>query len=149
MPVNPDPGYWTWTSSGYAVGSGSFSATPITGIADTGTTLVYLPTAVVTSYYRQVAGATNSRYYGGYVFPCDSALPSFTFGVGSARFTIPPSYINYTRVTPTSTTCFGGLQSSSAVGINIWGDVALKAAFVVFNGANPPTLGWAEKPLVK
>ncbi|GAB1313674.1 Endothiapepsin [Madurella fahalii] len=148
VPVNPDPGYWTWTSSGYAVGNGAFSSSQITGIADTGTTLVYLPTAIVTSYYRQVAGASNSDYYGGYVFPCDSELPSFTFGVGSTRFTIPPSYINYTRISPTSTSCFGGLQSSSGLGINIWGDVALKAAFVVFNGENPPTIGWAKKPLV-
>jgi aspergillopepsin I len=148
LPVSTSPGYWTWTSSGYAVGPGNFSATSISGIADTGTSLVYLPTAIVTAYYRQVSGATNSRSYGGYVFPCASTLPSFTFGVGSARFTIPPSYVNYARVTPTSSTCFGGLQSSSGLGINIWGDVALKAAFVVFNGGSPPTIGWANKTLV-
>lgn len=102
----------------------------------------------MTAYYRRVAGATNSRYYGGYVFPCASELPSFTFGVGSARITIPPSYMSYAPVTPASSTCFGGLQSSSGLGINIWGDVALKAAFVVFNGEDPPTIGWANKPLV-
>jgi aspergillopepsin I len=149
VPINPDPGYWTFTSSGYAVGPGNFSATPINGIADTGTSLVYLPTAVVTAYYRQVQGATNSRSYGGYVFPCNAAIPSFTFGVGEARFTIPASYIKYAPVTVGSATCFGGLQSSSGVGINIWGDVALKAAFVVFNGASPPTIGWAKKPLTE
>ncbi|KAK3303950.1 aspartic peptidase domain-containing protein [Chaetomium strumarium] len=148
VPVNTDPGYWTFTSSGYAVGSGgSFSAQSIVGIADTGTSLVYLPTAIVTAYYRQVAGATNSRNYGGYVFPCSSALPSFTFGVGAARFTIPSSYVSYSPVSSGSATCFGGLQSSSGLGINIWGDVALKAAYVVFNGANPPTIGWANKKL--
>jgi aspergillopepsin I len=110
---------------------------------------VYLPTAVLTAYYRQVSGATNSQYYGGYVFPCNSTLPSFTFGVGEARFTIPSSYINYAQVAEGSPTCFGGLQSSSGLGINIWGDVALKAAFVVFNGASPPTIGWAKKPLAQ
>lgn len=149
VPVNPSPGYWTWTSSGYAIGSAGFTANAITGIADTGTSLLYLPTAIVTAYYRQVTGATNSRTYGGYVFPCASTLPSLTFGVGAARITIPASYLNYERVTPGSSTCFGGLQSSSGLGINIFGDVALKSAFVVFNGENPPTLGWANKPLVK
>jgi len=145
--VNTSPGYWTFTSSGYAIGSGNFSATSIVGIADTGTSLVYLPPSILTAYYRQVEGATNSRTYGGYVFPCNSKLPSFTFGIDEARITIPSSYINYAPVTAGSSTCFGGLQSSSSLGINIWGDVALKAAFVVFNGGNPPTIGWAKKPL--
>ncbi|KAK4183802.1 pepsin [Podospora australis] len=147
-PVNKNPGYWTFTSTGYGVGSGNFSETPITGIADTGTTLLYLPTAIVTAYYRQVQGATNSRSYGGYVFPCTATLPTFTFGVGNKRFVIPASYINYARISATSTQCFGGIQSSSSIGINIFGDVALKAAFVVFNGAEPPTIGWANKKLV-
>ncbi|KAK4159705.1 pepsin [Cladorrhinum sp. PSN259] len=147
-PVNNKPGYWTFTSTGYGVGAGNFTQEAITGIADTGTTLLYLPTAIVTAYYRQVSGATNSRSYGGYVFPCTSTLPPFTFGVGSTKFVIPASYINYARVSATSSQCFGGIQSSSSLGINIFGDVALKAAFVVFNGAEPPTIGWATKNLV-
>ncbi|KAH8901805.1 Asp-domain-containing protein [Coniochaeta sp. PMI_546] len=143
--VNTNPGYWTWTSSGYAVGSGSFSSTSISGIADTGTTLLYLPSTIVTAYYRQVSGSSNSRTYGGYVFPCSATLPTFTFGVGSARITIPAAYLNYGPVA--TNVCFGGLQSSSGIGINIFGDVALKAAFVVFNGGSTPTLGWAKKTL--
>ncbi|KAK4245035.1 aspartic-type endopeptidase [Corynascus novoguineensis] len=147
VPVNPDPGYWTFTASGYSVGAGNFSSAEIVGIADTGTTLLYLPTAIITAYYRQVQGATNSRTYGGYVFPCNATLPSFTFGIGEARLTIPSSYMSYAPVTEGSATCFGGLQNSNALGVNIWGDVALKAAFVVFNGEDPPTIGWAAKPL--
>jgi len=143
--VTTSPGYWTWTSSGYAVGSGSFTSTSISGIADTGTTLLYLPSTIVTAYYRQVSGSSNSRTYGGYVFPCSATLPTFTFGVGSARITIPAAYMNYGPVA--TNVCFGGLQSSSGIGINIFGDVALKAAFVVFNGGSTPTLGWAKKTL--
>lgn len=145
--VNTNPGYWTWTSSGYAVGSATFTSTSITGIADTGTTLLYLPTAIVRAYYAQVSGSSNSNTYGGYVFPCSRTLPSFTFGVSSARITIPGTYMNYGPVSTGSSTCFGGLQSSSSIGINIFGDVALKAAFVVFNGASTPTIGWASKTL--
>ncbi|KAL2262150.1 hypothetical protein VTK26DRAFT_2312 [Humicola hyalothermophila] len=148
VPVNPDPGYWLFASSGWAVGSANFTSATINGIADTGTSLVYLPPTILTSYYRQVPGATNSAYYGGFVFPCSAELPPFTFGVGEARITIPPSYISYARVSPTSSTCFGGLQSSSSLGINIWGDVALKAAFVVFDGGDSPRIGWANKKLV-
>jgi hypothetical protein len=143
--VNTSPGYWTWTSSGYAIGSGSFSSSSISGIADTGTTLLYLPTSIVTAYYAKVSGSSNSRTYGGYVFPCSATLPTFTFGVGSLRIVIPAAYMNYGPVA--TNVCFGGLQSSSGLGINIFGDVALKAAFVVFNGGSSPKLGWAKKTL--
>ncbi|KAB5566055.1 microbial aspartic proteinase [Coniochaeta sp. 2T2.1] len=143
--VTTSPGYWTWASSGYAIGSGSFISTSISGIAGTGTTLLYLPTTIVTAYYRQVSGSSKSRTYGGYVFPCSAVLPSFTFGVGSLRITIPASYMNYGPVT--TNMCFGGLQSSSGIGINIFGDVALKAAFVVSDGGSTPRLGWAKKTL--
>ncbi|KAL2016671.1 hypothetical protein VTK56DRAFT_3173 [Thermocarpiscus australiensis] len=145
--VNTSPGYWTFTSSGYQIGSGSFSSSSISGIADTGTTLLYLPTNIVSAYYKQVSGASNSYTYGGYIYKCSTTLPSFTFGVGSARITIPGTYMNYGPVTPGSSTCFGGLQSSSGIGINIFGDIALKAAYVVFNGGSSPKLGWAAKPL--
>lgn len=99
------------------------------------------------AYYAKIRGSSNSNTYGGYVFPCSATVPSFTFGVGSARITIPGTFINYGPVQTGSSTCFGGMQSSSGVGINIFGDVALKAAFVIFNGGSPPTLGWASKPL--
>lgn len=116
-----------WTSTGYSVGSG--------------------PNAIVTEYYKQIPGSSNSRIYGGYVFPCSTAVPSFTFGVGSAKITIPGKFIDYGRVTSGSSSCFGGIQSSSRLGINIFGDVALKAAFVVFDGQDKPTIGWADKKL--
>ncbi|KAK3356762.1 aspartic peptidase domain-containing protein [Lasiosphaeria hispida] len=147
VPVNTDPGYWMWTSTGYSVGSGPWVTQSISNIADTGTTLLYLPNAIVTEYYKQIPGSSNSRIYGGYVFPCSTAVPSFTFGVGSAKITIPGKFIDYGRVTSGSSSCFGGIQSSSRLGINIFGDVALKAAFVVFDGQDKPTIGWADKKL--
>lgn len=124
------------------MGSGSFKSTSIDGIADTGTTLLYVPSAVVSAYWSQVSGARNDNSAGGYTFPCSANLPDFTFGIGSARIVIPGDYINYAPYT--GSTCFGGIQSSSGIGINIFGDVALKAAYVVFD-SNGPRLGWASK----
>lgn len=47
-----------------------------------------------------------------------------------------------------SSQCYGGLQSSSGLGINIFGDVALKSAYVVFDNNNgQPRIGWASKDL--
>ncbi|TEA12725.1 Endothiapepsin [Colletotrichum sidae] len=144
VPINNADGWWQFTSSGYQVGSAAFTSTSLNGIADTGTTLLLLPQTVVTAYYKQIAGAKYDSSQGGYTFPCSAIVPAFTFGVGSARVTIPANYLNYAPVS--TTTCYGGLQSSSGIGINIFGDVALKAAFVVFDGASN-RLGWAKKTL--
>ncbi|GKT64158.1 secreted aspartic proteinase precursor [Colletotrichum tofieldiae] len=142
--VNSANGWWQFTSSGYQVGSNSFVTSSITGIADTGTTLLLLPNAVVTAYYSKITGAKYDSSQGGYTFPCSATVPSFTFGVGTARVTIPGSYLNYAPIS--TSTCFGGLQSNTGIGISIYGDIALKAAFVVFNGGTKQ-LGWAAKTL--
>ena len=99
--VNTANGFWEFTGSGYAVGSGSFVTSSIDAIADTGTTLLYLPAAAVEAYYAKVSGATNSEEEGGYIFPCTATLPSITLGIGAYRAVVPGSYINYAPATAT------------------------------------------------
>lgn len=118
--------------------------TAITGIADTGTTLLMLPDAVVSAYYEQVSGAQDSTQEGGYVFSCDATLPDFSFNVGDGEITIPGTYINFQPISTGSSTCYGGIQSDSGIGMAIFGDIALKAALVVFDSGNS-RLGWAAK----
>ncbi|KAF5238249.1 hypothetical protein FAUST_5616 [Fusarium austroamericanum] len=145
-PVDSSQGFWEFTASGYAVGSATVNRSPITGIADTGTTLLLLPSAINSAYYAKVSGARYSSSYGGYVFSCSATLPNFSFAVGGVTITIPGSYINYAPVQDGSSTCLGGIQPSEDIGINIFGDIALKAAFVVFDGGNQQ-VGWAKKTL--
>lgn len=142
-PSDNSSGYWGFTASGYQIGSGAASSTPITGIADTGTTLLYLPTAIVEAYYGEIDGADNSATDGGWVFPCDATIPDFSFSIGgSLSLTIPASYLNYE---PNGDgTCFGGIQDDSSIGFAIFGDMALKVAYVVFDSTGPQ-LGWAAK----
>lgn len=118
--------------------------TAITGIADTGTTLAMLPDAVVSAYYAQVSGAEESQTEGGWVFPCTATLPSFTFGVGEGQITIPADYMNYMEVDSSGSSCYGGIQSDADIGMAIFGDIALKAAYVVFDSENS-RVGWAAK----
>lgn len=66
----------------------TLTASTITGIADTGTTLLMLPDAVVSAYYAQVATAQDSTQEGGWVFDCAATLPDFSFAVGSGYFTV-------------------------------------------------------------
>ncbi|KAL8641185.1 MAG: hypothetical protein Q9228_001981 [Teloschistes exilis] len=126
VPVNTANGFWEFTSNGYAVGSGAFVSSSIDSIADTGTTLLYLPSSVVTAYYSKVSGA------------------SLTLGIGSYKAVVPGSYIKFAPVT--STTCFGGIQSNTGIGFTIFGDIFLKSQFVVFQ-ASPLQLGFGPKTL--
>ena len=100
-PVTTANGFWEFSCSGYGVGSGAFVSSSIDAIADTGTTLLYLPAAAVRAYYSKVSGAVNSVTYGGYVFPCSATLPSITLGIGSYMAVVPGSYINYAPASAT------------------------------------------------
>ncbi|SCV47239.1 probable endothiapepsin precursor [Fusarium fujikuroi] len=153
--VDSSTGMWTFTSTGYAVGKGNVTKTPIAAIADTGTSLMFLPEAVNKAYYAQIDGAKIDATAGGYVFPCDTKMPDFTFYVGETGITVPGAYMNFAPLegpVPGEKerkrevgTCYGGLQSSAG-DINIFGDIALKAAFVVFD-AEKTRIGFAKKTL--
>jgi aspergillopepsin I len=149
-PVDSSQGFWKFSASGYSIGTGNFSSTEISGIADTGTTLLLLPASIVKAYYAKVSGARYDSNQAGYVFSCAATLPDFTFGVGNAKITIPGSYINFAPVDGsdgTDTQCYGGIQEDTGIGFAVYGDIALKAAFVVFDGGNTTRLGWASKAL--
>ncbi|KXJ97283.1 putative endothiapepsin precursor [Microdochium bolleyi] len=148
-PVDNSQGFWGFTSPGYQVGNNGFQQASVSGIADTGTTLLLLPDNVVSDYYSNVSGAQNDESAGGFTFPCDAAAPDFSFAVNDqgASITIPGALMNLGDAG--NGACFGGLQSSGSIGTNIYGDVALKAAFVVFDAGSDgqPQLGWASKNL--
>lgn len=145
--VDTSYGFWQFTTTGYAIGSGAVNTTSYTAIADTGTTLMYLPASIVAAYYKQVVNATYSNDQGGYIFPCSSALPNFVAVIGGAKSTVPGSYLNYGAIS--NTACFGGLQPNTGIGLSIFGDIFLKSQFVVFSevgGVNQ--LGFAAQKSV-
>ncbi|RHZ66495.1 pepsin-like aspartic protease [Aspergillus thermomutatus] len=142
--VDSSQGFWMFTADGYGVGDGAPNSNQISGIADTGTTLLLLDDSVVSDYYQQVPGAQNSYQYGGYVFPCSTTLPSFTTVIGGYNAVVPGEYINYAPITEGSSTCFGGIQSNSGLGFSIFGDIFLKSQYVVFDSQGP-RLGFAAQ----
>ncbi|KAI1657635.1 eukaryotic aspartyl protease [Daldinia decipiens] len=152
VPVNTSSGFWQFVSDGYSIAGSSAVSAPHQAIADTGTTLLLLPQEIADAYYSQVQGAVNDvRGAGGYVFPCSASLPDYTAIIGSHQAVIPGDFINYAPVDGDSfenaTTCFGGIQASAAgFPFSIYGDIFLKAQFVVFHGGNNQ-LGFASKSL--
>ncbi|KAJ5782606.1 Peptidase aspartic catalytic [Penicillium paradoxum] len=148
--VDASNGFWQFNSAQFAVGGGSFQ--PITkttqAIADTGTSLMMVSPDVAEAYYDQVEGAIFANNANGYIFPCTSDLPTLSVAIGTAySATIPGSLMNWSQVgintTTGETVCYGGLQSSGESAMAIYGDVFLKALFVVFDSRGP-SLGFAS-----
>ena len=104
--VSTSNGFWEFDASGYAVGDGDFVSETIDAIADTGTTLLLLPDDVVSAYYAQVDGASDSSSDGGYVYDCSTSLPDITLGIGGYNAVVPGDYVNYGPVTSGSSSEF-------------------------------------------
>lgn len=143
--VKTTNGFWEFVSNGYAVGSAIFVTRAIDAVVDTGTTLLFLPQAVCTAYYKQVPGTAYDKAEGGYTFPCSSTMPNLTLGVGAYRAVVPGSYLIYAPVDTGSATCFVGLQPDTGIGFSILGLVFIKSQFVVFKGTTSPSIGFAVK----
>ncbi|CDM30996.1 hypothetical protein DTO013E5_361 [Penicillium roqueforti] len=141
--VDDSDGFWSFTADSYKIGTGA-AGKSITGIADTGTTLLLLDSSIVTAYYKKVTGSQNSSSAGGYIFPCSATLPDFTVTINGYDAVVPGKYINFAPVSTGSSSCYGGIQSNSGIGFSIFGDIFLKSQYVVFDSEGP-RLGFAAQ----
>ncbi|EFR02432.1 endothiapepsin [Nannizzia gypsea CBS 118893] len=146
VPVINENGFWEIPCSLYSVGQldkiQTIKNNTGTAILDTGTTLLVLDEEIVRAYYAQVPGARyDPSRFAGWVYPCNSPMPSLFLGVGSDHMAIiPSSLLTFQSYGPDANgveTCYGGLQSNNAGGIQILGDVFFKALFVVFDHRGP------------
>ncbi|KAJ5558779.1 Peptidase aspartic catalytic [Penicillium sp. DV-2018c] len=141
--VDSSQGFWTFTADSWKVGSGS-GGRSLTGIADTGTTLLLVDDEIVDAYYKEVSGAKNDQSVGGYTFDCSADLPDFTVTISGYDAVVPGKHINYAPITDGSSTCYGGIQSNAGIGFSIFGDIFLKSQYVVFDSEGP-RLGFAAQ----
>ncbi|OMP83157.1 Aspartic protease PEP1 [Diplodia seriata] len=123
--VDTSNGFWEFAPSGYAVGNGSVVNASIDAIADTGTSLLLLPEAIVTAYYDTIEGSAYFAQFGGFVFPCGD-VPDFTLVIGGQERTVPGEYINYSAIF--GPLCYGGIQVDTGIGYSIIGDIFLKVS---------------------
>ncbi|KAF2827990.1 Asp-domain-containing protein [Ophiobolus disseminans] len=142
--VNADTskGWWGVSATAYSIGNASTSAT-VSGILDTGTTLLYVDTPIVKAYYAKVKGSKMDNTQGGYVFPCSATLPDFSLTIGGVKQIVPGKHINYS---PTSAgNCFGGIQTNDGIGFSILGDIFLKSKYVIHEMGSTPRIGFAQQ----
>lgn len=98
--VNSSGGLWQFDLSQYAVAADTYGGVVSPAIADTGSSLLMLDPAIVDNYYAQVPPSKDDEQ--GKIFPCDTSLPDFSFGIENTMATIPGSLLNYTSVPGTS-----------------------------------------------
>ena len=89
-----ESGAWDFIYSGYTIGNGPFQALSKQATMDTGTSLIFLDTNLVSAYWAQVTGATLDPIENAYIFPCSSALPPLTLSIGTYNAVIPGTYLN-------------------------------------------------------
>ncbi|TFK49638.1 acid protease [Heliocybe sulcata] len=93
-----DSVYWRINSTSSKVGSTIYANTVGTAaIIDSGTTLIYVWNDIATHLYEAIDGAqfTSSN---GWVFPCNSSLPSFELLVGSYYAIVGTEQLNFKTV---------------------------------------------------
>ncbi|KAF9629696.1 putative aspartyl protease protein [Lasiodiplodia theobromae] len=143
--VNTSQGFWQFPSKSFMVdGQTIDNPTANDAIADTGTSLLLVDDNVAEAYYKNVQGAVNSAQAGGFIYPCDAALPDIAVAIGDYMANIPGDQVTFAAVDDANTTCFGGVQGNQGSSLQIYGDTMFKAQFVVFNGGNQ-SLGMAPK----
>ncbi|KAJ3474143.1 hypothetical protein NLG97_g9971 [Lecanicillium saksenae] len=142
-PADGSRGYWGFKVDNYGVNTDKPDHNGFDAIADTGTSLILVPTRVFLWYWLHVPSSYYDFRYGAQLYRCSEKLPDFSFAVGGQTLTIPGDEINYQVASKDGKLCFGGIQRSDQ--ITIFGDVAFKSNLVVFDvGGN--RVGWAPKP---
>ncbi|EOD43227.1 putative aspartic endopeptidase pep1 protein [Neofusicoccum parvum UCRNP2] len=143
--VDPSNGWWQFTSQGYSIGSGAAVQQSVPSVVDTGTTLMVMPSGIVSAYYAKVTNATYSTAYAAWIYPCTAALPNFNLLVNGAVTTVPGSLMTYGPIDYVGN-CYGGLQQNDNIGIAILGDIFIKSQFIVYDqSTTPPRVGFAKQ----
>ncbi|KAH8895749.1 aspartic protease [Thozetella sp. PMI_491] len=140
-------GFWDFTATGYSIGSKKAVTVNIDGMVDTGTPILLLNKDVVSAYYKTIPQAKYLQAEGVWVFPCQTDLTDFSLLIEGVQFTVPGEYMNYS-LAQDGVRCFGGIQSNADIGYSIFGLVALKAWFVVFD-VGKQQIGFAPKKLLE
>nr|QCC30103.1 secreted aspartic protease [Rhodotorula taiwanensis] len=129
--------YWAINTNVQVNGQSVSGLGTLNAIADTGTTLIVVPTSDAQTFWSSVPGAAPYSGGGGYyTFPCNSA-PSVTFQFPGSSTKWPVPYLNLGTVSYGSNQCVGAIVGQDS-GLNAWilGDSFLKGVYSTFDFAN-------------
>ncbi|KAF8484353.1 aspartic peptidase domain-containing protein [Gautieria morchelliformis] len=133
-PVDNSMGFWMFASESATVNGNTISQPANAAILDTGTTLALVSDATARAIYAAIPGATLDAAQGGWVYPSDAQVPTVSFAVGNALYTVNPDDFAFGDAGNGMT--FGGIQSRGNNPFDILGDVFLKSIYAVFDQQN-------------
>jgi hypothetical protein len=144
---NVSPGaYWGLKPTGFSIGNGPVENFTFGGIADTGSSLMYLPDKIVRKYWGTVKGA-RTGLTGDWQFPCNTTLPDISLVISGKPVTVRGINMKYMGQAVGAGYCHGGLQKVLRnLGFSILGAVFHKGNFVVYEAPmnGQARLGFAE-----
>ena len=115
-------GYWQINFGGITTGSDSdFKKRDdsISGIVDTGTTLIYGDSSTVSSIYSSISGsqdASSTAGSGTYTIPCDSVPDNLSVVIEGVEFPISADTFSLGPISSGSSDCLGGLVADDSMG---------------------------------
>lgn len=136
--------YWSVAVNEYGFGEGSFGNETIGDvIVDSGTSLIYLPNAVVAEYYGQIEGYELTDG-GSHIFPCNSTVPDLHFKIEGATLSVPGHGFNLGQYDPGSDTCVGALNTQLNMKYSVLGNLFMQNYYVVHSTEEEtPRMGFA------
>ncbi|GAA6010407.1 hypothetical protein JCM11491_006308 [Sporobolomyces phaffii] len=147
VPVSSQ-GYWSVKSEGIAVDGNIVSNTGMTAAIDSGTSLIYVPTAVAQALYTSIGGKQVGNDWH---VPCVAQFSSFAFSFGGVQYKIPLAdlFLGYASAADKSSCILAVMPQDvydpSGSLTAIVGATFLKAVYTVYsysqNGA--PAVGFA------
>ncbi|KAG8881996.1 hypothetical protein FRB98_004029 [Tulasnella sp. 332] len=132
--------YWNILSAGLTYNGGTPTG-KFSAVLDTGTTLIYVPTAAARAFYAQIPGtAPWSAAPGFYTYPCSASLGTMAIRFGTTNFAINQADFNVGLTAVGSSNCVGGIVgqdiSDGSTPLAIVGDEYLKSWYSVFDLTN-------------
>ncbi|KIM30378.1 hypothetical protein M408DRAFT_65967, partial [Serendipita vermifera MAFF 305830] len=145
--------YWNIPLTGFRGTRDGPSATlpgSISAAVDTGTSLIYFPSSVATSFYSTIPGSREASDIGPgiWAFPCDASL-SIALAFGGIMFEMATADFNLGRTKKGSPECVGavigiGKDSEFPSGLAIIGVAFLKNWYSVFDYSHGARIGFAR-----
>ncbi|BGP00205.1 Cathepsin D [Rhodotorula toruloides ATCC 204091] len=143
--------YWEIPADGISVDGQVVSGTKMSAAIDTGTTLIYVPTAVANALYSKIGGKAVSGGGGQYHVPCVSTFGSIGLSFGGQTYNIPLAdvFLGYASASTTSECILGilaqDMYDADGNAVAIVGDLFLKTVYSVFSYSQGgrPAVGFA------
>ncbi|KAK8853436.1 hypothetical protein IAR55_004142 [Kwoniella newhampshirensis] len=142
--------YWSVSMTSFSGNGGKSNAlsSSLIGAIDTGTTLIYVPTAVANAFYAQIPGSSKADQYGQgfYQFPCKASL-AVQIGFNGQSFAINNVDFNLGKTSSGSSMCVGAVLAVAdgfPNNLAIVGDAFLKSWYSVYDYSNNVRVGLAS-----